>query len=97
MRGGGSARRDRLLRETKRAAQVKHPGLAVVLGVGQTEEGDIFVAAETIAGARLSDRLRAGERFDDWEAAEIATQIARALAAAHDAMRTSFTVSCAPP
>ena len=74
-----------MLRETKRAAQVKHPGLAVVLGVGQTEEGDVFVAAETLAGDRLSDRLRVGERFDEWEAAEIATQIAHALAAAHDA------------
>jgi serine/threonine protein kinase len=85
VRGEGAARRERLLRETKRAAQVKHPGLAVVLGVGETEEGDVFVAAETIVGDRLSDRLRVGERFDEWEAAEIATQIAHALSAAHDA------------
>jgi eukaryotic-like serine/threonine-protein kinase len=85
VRGEGAARRDRLLRETRRAAQVKHPGLAVVLGVGETDEGDIFVAAETIVGDRLSDRLRVGERFDDWEAAEIATQIAHAVAAAHEA------------
>lgn len=85
VRGEGATRRDRLLRETRRAAQVKHPGLALVLGVGQTEEGDVFVAAETLAGDRLSDRLRVGKRFDEWEAAEIATQIAHALAAAHDA------------
>ena len=85
VRGEGPARRERLLRETKRAAQVKHPGLAIVLGVGQTDEGDIYVAAETIVGDRLSDRLRAGERFDEWEAAEVGTQIARALAAAHEA------------
>ncbi len=85
VRGIGAARREKMLRETKRAALVKHPGLAVVLGVGQTDEGDIFVAAETIVGDRLSDRLRVGERFDDWEAAEIATQVAHAIAAAHDA------------
>ena len=85
VRGISPARREKMLRETKRAAQVKHPGLAVVLGVGQTDEGDIFVAAETTVGDRLSDRLRVGERFDDWEAAEIATQIAHAIAAAHDA------------
>ena len=84
VRGIGAARREKLLRETNRAALVKHPGLAVVLGVGQTEEGDIFVAAETIVGDRLSDRLRVEERFDDWEAAEIATQIAHAVAAAHE-------------
>jgi len=85
VRGISPARREKMLRETKRAAQVKHPGLAVVLGVGQTEEGDLFVAAETMVGDRLSDRLRVGERFDDWEASEIATQIAHAIAAAHDA------------
>ncbi|HSO39426.1 MAG TPA: protein kinase, partial [Labilithrix sp.] len=85
VRGIGAARRERLLRETRRAAQVKHPGLAVVLGVGQTEEGDIFVAAETLGGDRLSDRLRVKERFDEWEAAEIAMQIAHAVAAAHEA------------
>ena len=85
VRGEGNARRERLLRDTRRAAGVKHPGLANVLGVGQTEEGDIFVAAETLMGDRLSDRLAMGERFDVHEAAEIATQIAAALAAAHDA------------
>lgn len=82
---GGSARRDRLLRETKRAAQVKHEGLAVVLDVGQTEEGDMFVAVENIEGERLSDRLRSGAPLPEHEAAVIAAQIARALAAAHDA------------
>ncbi|MDB5216153.1 MAG: serine/threonine protein kinase [Myxococcaceae bacterium] len=82
---GGSARRDRLLRETKRAAQVKHEGLAVVLDVGQTEDGDMFVAVEKIEGERLSDRLRTSAPLPEHEAAGIAAQIARALAAAHDA------------
>jgi len=82
---GGSARRERLLRETKRAAQVKHDGLALVLDVGQTEEGDMFVAVEKIEGERLSDRLRTGAPLPEREAADIAAQIARALAAAHDA------------
>jgi serine/threonine protein kinase, bacterial len=85
VRGIGAARRDRVLRDAKRAAQVQHPGLAVVRGVGPTEEGDIFVAAETLSGDRLSDRLRTKERFDPWEAAEIVTQVAHALAAAHAA------------
>ena len=82
---GGAARRERLLRETKRAAQVKHEGLALVLDVGQTEEGDMFVAVEALEGERLSDRLRSGAPLPEREAAEIAAQIARALAAAHDA------------
>lgn len=82
---GGSARRDRLLREIKRAAQVKHAGLAVVLEVGQTASGDIFVAVEQNEGERLSDRLRPDTPLDEREAADIAVRIARALAAAHDA------------
>ena len=81
---GGSARRERLLRETKRAAQVKHQGLAEVLEVGQTEDGDVFVRVETIEGERLTDRLRQGA-LPEAVAAAIALQIARALAAAHDA------------
>lgn len=83
--GGGSARRDRLLRETKRAARVSHEGLAVVLEVGETDDGDVFVATEKIEGERLSDRLRSGAPLPELEAAAIAARIASALAAAHDA------------
>jgi serine/threonine protein kinase len=82
---GGSARRDRLLRETMRAARVSHEGLAVVLEVGETDDGDMFVATEKIDGERLSDRLRAGVPLPELEAAAIAARIASALAAAHDA------------
>lgn len=82
---GGAARRDRLIRETRRAAQLKHESLATVLEVGQTPEGDMFVAVERIEGERLSDRLSGGQPLPEQEAARIAAQIARALAAAHDA------------
>jgi serine/threonine protein kinase len=83
--GGGGARRERLLRETKRAARVSHEGLAIVLEVGETDDGDIFVATEKIDGERLSDRLRTGAPLPELEAAAIAARIASALAAAHDA------------
>jgi serine/threonine-protein kinase len=82
---GGSARRERLIREAKRAAQVKHEGLAAVLDVGVTDSGDAFVAVETPAGERLSERLGRGAPLPEREAAGIATQITRALAVAHDA------------
>jgi eukaryotic-like serine/threonine-protein kinase len=82
---GGAARRDRLIRETRRAAQLKHEGLATVLEVGQTGEGGMFVAVERMEGERLSDRLRARERLPAREASHIASHIARALAVAHDA------------
>lgn len=79
-----SARRDDLLREAKKAAQVKHEGLALVLEVGETDE-DLYVSVERIEGERLSDRLRAAAPLGEREAASIAAQISRALAAAHDA------------
>lgn len=82
---GGAARRDRLIREAKRAARLQHEGLAKVLEVGQTDDGRMFVAVERIDGERLSDRLRGGEPLPEREAATIAAQIARALAPAHDA------------
>ena len=82
---GGGARRDRLLREVKRAAQVTHEGLAAVLEVGETAAGEIFVAVEACAPPRLSDRLASGRPLEEREAAGIAAQIARALEAAHDA------------
>lgn len=82
---GGSARRERLIREAKRAAQVKHEGLASVLDVGVTESGDAFVVVEAPAGRPLSERLGSGAPFSEREAAGIATQITRALAVAHDA------------
>jgi serine/threonine protein kinase len=83
--GVGSARHERLLRETRRAARVSHEGLALVLEVGVTEDGDVFVATEKIEGERLSDRLRAGAPLPELEAAAIAARIASALSAAHDA------------
>jgi serine/threonine protein kinase len=83
--GVASARRDRLLRETKRASRVSHEGLAVVLEVGETDDGDIFVATEKIDGERLADRLRTGAPLPELEAVAIAARIASALAAAHDA------------
>ncbi len=85
VRGVMPARRERFLRETKRAAHVKHEGLARVLDFGQTPEGDAFVAVEDPAGDRLSARLEGGKKIDGVEAIAIAMQLARTLAAAHDA------------
>lgn len=82
---GGGARRDRLIRETKRAAQLDHVGLAKVLEVGVTDGGDMFVVVERIEDERLSDRLRAGQPLPEREAVEIAAQVARALSMAHEA------------
>jgi serine/threonine protein kinase len=53
--------------------------------VGVTESGETFVAVESPAGERLSDRLRSGASLPEREAVAIVTQITRALSVAHDA------------
>jgi serine/threonine-protein kinase len=81
----GASRRERTVREIKRASQVRHPGLVEVLDVGRTDEGAPFVITEHVEGERLSDRLSRGGKIAPAEAAAIATKICAALAAAHDA------------
>ncbi|MBX3191474.1 MAG: protein kinase [Labilithrix sp.] len=85
LRGLEGARRERVLREAKRAAGLKHEGLAAIVEVGQTERGEIFVAWEEIEGERLSERLARPEPLAEEDAAFLASQMCRALAAAHDA------------
>lgn len=85
VRGAMPARRERFLRETKRAAMLKHEGFARVLDFGQTPEGDGFVAVEDPKGERLSARLAPGKPIEEIEAVAIAMQLVRSLAAAHDA------------
>ncbi|MBS2011538.1 MAG: serine/threonine protein kinase [Deltaproteobacteria bacterium] len=85
LKGAVPARRDRFLRETKRAARLDRDGFARVLDFGQTPEGDAFVAVEDPKGERLSARLASGEPLDAIEAVAIAMQLVRSLAAAHDA------------
>lgn len=82
----GSSRRERITREVKRAMQVKHPGLTEVLDLGKTDDGEPFVVLEAVEGGeRLSERLARGEKLEASIAADIATHICAALAAAHDA------------
>ena len=85
LRGAMPARRERFLRETKRAAKLDHEGIARVLGFGQTADGDAFVVVEDPKGERLSARLEPGKPLDQVEAVAIAMQLVRALVGAHDA------------
>ena len=76
------SRRDRLRREARAAAALSHPGIATVYALEEID-GSLYIASEHVSGATLRDELAIGPMPAD-RVLDIARQIARALAAAHD-------------
>ena len=75
--------RDRLRREARAAARLTHPGICTVYALEELS-GDLFIATEFVDGATLRSQLDAGRRPSSQELARIATELAAALAHAHD-------------
>ena len=71
------------LRDARAAAQLKHPHIAGVHEVGR-EEGTVYIVADFIDGANLSEWLT-GQRLTSRESAELVIKIAEALQHAHQA------------
>ena len=81
-----SADEDRLARfkqEARIASALNHPNILTIYEIGQLD-GRQFIAAEFIEGATLRERMKTGD-VTLVEALEIASQVADALAAAHQA------------
>ena len=74
--------RQRFLREARLAAGIAHANVAVVHQIGE-DAGRAYIAMELVPGESLRHRLERG-RLAVPEALELATQIARGLAAAHE-------------
>src|SRR5262249_45461074 len=74
---------DRFLREARSVAQLRHPSIVPVHGVGQ-EGGLPFLVCDFVHGVTLADRLTAGLPTPH-EAARLATALADALQYAHAA------------
>ncbi|HEX5193133.1 MAG TPA: serine/threonine protein kinase [Solirubrobacteraceae bacterium] len=68
-------------RETRLLARVSDPGIVQIYDVGNAPQGRYYVS-ELVRGSNLAQRLADGP-IAPWEAAEIAAQLCRALAAAH--------------
>ncbi len=68
-------------REAQLLASISDPGIVQIYDVGHASEG-LYYVAELVDGESLADRLRAGPIPPD-EAADIAEQLANALAHAH--------------
>jgi eukaryotic-like serine/threonine-protein kinase len=80
-----SSDRDRLQRfeqEARAAAALNHPNILAIFDIGN-ENGAPYVVSELLEGETLRDRLRAGA-LNSRRTIEIAMQVLRGLAAAHD-------------
>jgi serine/threonine-protein kinase len=80
---GNAAAEARLDREARLASSLNHPGIVTVFDIGRHEDRP-FVVMELIDGHPLADEILEG-RMRVRDAVDVATQIADALAAAHDA------------
>jgi len=72
----------RLLREARLIAGIKHPNLVQIFNVGTLEDGRPYIVMECVQGGTLSQRMRI-EPFTVKEAVGAIRQVASALGAAH--------------
>jgi predicted Ser/Thr protein kinase len=72
----------RLRQEARAAAALTHPAIATVYALEQIGD-QLFIASEYLEGRTLREEMAAG-RIDQARAVAIATEIARALTAAHE-------------
>jgi serine/threonine protein kinase/tetratricopeptide (TPR) repeat protein len=73
---------ERLLIEARAAAALEHPNVCTIHEIGETADGQPFIAMACYEGETLKERLRRGP-LPAAEAVAVAVQIARGLAAAH--------------
>ena len=72
------------LREARAASRIRHPNIVDVTDFGKAPDGSIFFVMEYLEGESLEDVLARDVRIPLFSAVNVTTQIARALAAAHD-------------
>ena len=75
--------RERFVLEAKASSALDHPNIGVVYEIGETEEGETFIAMAYYEGETLRQRLLGGALPLD-DAVTIAEQIAWGLAKAHE-------------
>lgn len=77
------ATNERFMLEAKAASALDHNNICTVHEVGETDDGQLFIAMQLYEGMTLKQRLQ-GEVLSDDEALSVARQIAEGLSAAHD-------------
>src|SRR5947207_2205403 len=76
------APKQRFLTEARAAAALDHPNICTIFEIGETDEGQLFLAMPLYDGETVAARLKRG-RLPFEDAVPIAVQIARGAGAAH--------------
>ncbi len=76
--------RERFVVEARAAAALDHPNICTIHEIGETDDGEPFIAMAYYAGRTLQER-QAEQRLTVTEALEVAVGVAEALACAHEA------------
>ena len=76
--------KERFIREARAASALDHPNICTVHDVGESDDGRIFIVMAYYRGETLRQKLRRGP-LAIAEARELAIQVARGLARAHEA------------
>ncbi|MGK3967413.1 protein kinase [Sorangium sp. So ce118] len=79
----GRRRGARLLREVRRCARLRHPGIVRPIDAGQTDEGQLYAVFERVPGQSLAEMLSARGALEPEEARRLMKQVLDALACAH--------------
>jgi serine/threonine protein kinase len=77
--------RHRLFREAKACGSINHRNIVESLDMGQTSDGDPFLVMQLLTGETLEAILERKRRLAPNLASQIGRDVARALAAAHEA------------
>jgi eukaryotic-like serine/threonine-protein kinase len=77
------SRVQRFEQEARAASALNHPNVCTILALGETSEGQHYIAMEYVEGETLRQRLSTA-RLTIRESLEIAIQVAAALSAAHE-------------
>ncbi|HSM35375.1 MAG TPA: protein kinase [Longimicrobiales bacterium] len=78
-----AAARDRFTQEARAASALDHPNICTIHEIAETEDGRLYIVMTAYDGETLRARLDRGPLPED-EALDLAEQVARALAAAHE-------------
>jgi serine/threonine protein kinase/Tol biopolymer transport system component len=81
--GAGEEGRRRFLREARAASALDHPNICTLYEIGETDEGQLFLAMAFCEGETLAQRLARGP-LRLATAIELAVQVAAGLEAAHE-------------
>jgi serine/threonine protein kinase len=74
----------RFRREAEIASSLRHPNIVQVIDFNQTDDGTPYLVMEFLDGRDLGAELESARRMPPARVADIVSQIASALAAAHD-------------